>query len=44
MALDHSRLGLENTFLANQAECFAFDKFALPNLPNKSGGVTTHLI
>ena len=33
MALDHSRLGLENKFLeTNQAEFFAFDKFALQNL------------
>ena len=40
MALDHSRLGLEDKFLENsQAEFFAFDKFTLQNLANKSGGV-----
>ena len=36
MALDHGRLGLENKFLENN---FAFDKFALQNLANKSVGV-----
>ena len=42
MALDHSRLGLENKFLENksvQAEFSAFDKFTLQNLTNKSEGV-----
>ena len=40
MALDHSRLGLENnTWKANPAEFFPFDEFALQNLANKSGGV-----
>ena len=46
MALDHYRLGLENTELLrkqNQAEFFAFDKKSfvrsLENLANKSGGV-----
>ena len=40
MALDHSRLGLENKYLeSNPAEFFPFDKFALQNLANKSGGV-----
>ena len=37
MALDNSRLGLEtNYWKTNQAEFFAFDKFALQNLANKS--------
>ena len=40
MALDRSRLGLENKFLeTNQAKYFAFDKFTLQNLANKSGDV-----
>ena len=43
MALDHSRLGLENKFLeTNQAEFFALDKFTLQyfaRLANKSGDV-----
>ena len=40
MAVDHSRLGLENKFLENKSgEVFAFDKFTLQTLPNKSGGV-----
>ena len=40
MALDHSRLGLENKFLeTNQAKYFSFDKFTLQNLANKSGDV-----
>ena len=40
MALDLSRLGLENEFLENnQAEFFAHDKFTLQNLANKSGNV-----
>ena len=38
MALDHSRLGVENNFLENKsAEFSAFDKFTLQNLANKSG-------
>ena len=36
MALDHSRLGLENK--QGQIEFFAFDKFTLQNLANKSRG------
>ena len=39
MSLDRSRLGLENklnSWKTNQAEFFAFDKFALQNLANKS--------
>ena len=40
MALDHSRLGLQNnSWETNQAEFFAFDKFALQNLANKFGDV-----
>ena len=42
MALDHSRLDLENKFLENksgQIKVFAFDKFTLQNLANKSRGV-----
>ena len=40
MTLDHSKLGLEkNYWKTNQAEFFAFDKFTLQNLANKSGGV-----
>ena len=39
MALDHSRLGLENKFLEKGAQFFAFDKFTLQNLANKSGDV-----
>ena len=39
MALNQSRLGVEdiNSWKTNQAEFFAFDKFALQNLANKSG-------
>ena len=37
---DHSRLGLEtDSWKTNQAEFFAFDKFTLQNLANKSEGV-----
>ena len=41
MALDHSRLGLENKFLENKSGSifFAFDRFTLQILANKSGGV-----
>ena len=42
MALDHSRLGLENKFVIKNKiwqNFFPFDKFALQNLANKSGGV-----
>ena len=40
MALDNNRLGLEtNYWKTNLAEFFAFDKFGLQNLANKSGGV-----
>ena len=40
MALENSRLGLENKLLENKScEFFAFDKFASQNLANKSGGV-----
>ena len=40
MGLDHSRLGLEtNSWKTNPAEFFAFDKFTLQNLANKSGDV-----
>ena len=35
MVLDHSTLGKQ----LNQAEFFAFDKFTLQNLANKSGDV-----
>ena len=43
MALNNSRLGLEtNYWKTNQAEFFAFDKFALQNLANKSGRVSSH--
>ena len=38
MALSHSRLSVEiNSWKTNQAELFAFDKFTLQNLANKSG-------
>ena len=46
MALDHSRLGLENKFLENKS-CrifFAFDRFTLQILANKSEGVQTNLL
>ena len=38
---DHSRLGLENKFLENKLRqiFFAFDRFTLQILANKSGGV-----
>ena len=41
MALDHSRLDLENKFLESKSGriFFPFDKFALQNLANKSVGV-----
>ena len=44
MALDHSRLGLENKFLENKSGrfrpiFFAFDRSTLQILANKSGGV-----
>ena len=42
MALDHSRLGLEHKFLENkwrQIFFFAFDRFTLQILANKSEGV-----
>ena len=40
MALDRSRFGLENELLKNQSsEFFAFNKFTLQSLANKSGGV-----
>ena len=41
MALDHSRLGLENKFLENKSGriFFAFDRFTLQILANKSEGV-----
>ena len=45
MALDHSRLGVENKFLENKSgRIFAFDKFTLQNLANKSGCVQTNLL
>ena len=37
MALDHSRLGLEN----KSGQFFAIGKFTLQNLANKSGGMQT---
>ena len=40
MALDHSRLGLEN----ESGQVFAIGKFTLPNLANKSGGMQTSLL
>ena len=41
MALDHSSLGLGNKFLENKSGriFFAFDRFTLPILANKSGDV-----
>ena len=40
MALDHSRLDLENKLLENKpGQSFAFDKFTLQNLANKSEAV-----
>ena len=45
LALDHSRLGVENKFLENKSgRIFAFDKFTLQNLANKSGRVQTNLL
>ena len=45
MALDHSTLGLENKFWENKSgRIFAFDKFTLQNLANKSGRVQTNLL
>ena len=45
MALDHSRLGVENKFLENKSgRIFALDKFTLQNLANKSGCVQTNLL
>ena len=45
MALDHSRLGLENKLLETKSgEFFAFDKFTLQDLANKSGDVETNLL
>ena len=40
MILDHSRLGVEN----KSGRIFAFDKFTLQNLANKSGCVQTNLL
>ena len=40
MALDHSRLGVEN----KSGRIFTFDKFTLENLANKSGCVQTNLL
>ena len=40
MALDHSRLGLEN----ESGQFFAIGKFNLQNLANKSGGMQTSLL
>ena len=40
MALDHSRLGLEN----KSGQFFAIGKFTLQNLANKSGGMQTSLL
>ena len=41
MALDHNRLGLKNKILGKQIRpnLFAFDRFTLQILANKSGGV-----
>ena len=45
MALDHSRLGVENKFLENKSgRIFTFDKFTLENLANKSGCVQINLL
>ena len=45
MALDHSRLGVENKFLENRSgRILAFGKFTLQNLANKSGCVQTNLL
>ena len=40
MALDHSRLGLEN----ESGQFFAIGKFTLQNLANESGGMQTSLL
>ena len=40
MALDHSRLGVEN----KSDRIFAFDKFTFQNLANKPGCVQTNLL
>ena len=40
MALDHSRLGVEN----KPGRIFAFDKFTLQNLANKAGCVQTNCL
>ena len=40
MALDHSRLGLENEW----GQFFAIGKFTLQNFANKSGGMQTSLL
>ena len=42
MAFDHNRLRLENKLLEKQI--FAFDKFTLQNLANKSRGVNQPFI
>ena len=41
MALDHNRLGLKNKIIEKQIRpnLFAFDRFTLQILANKSGGV-----
>ena len=45
MALDHSRLDLENKLLENKSgQSFAFDKFTLQNLANKSEAVNQPFI
>ena len=46
MALDHSRLGLENKFLENKSGriFLAFDGFTLQIRANKSEGVQTNLL
>ena len=45
MALDHSRLGVENKFLENKSGwIFMFDKFTLESLANKSGCVQINLL
>ena len=44
MALDNSRLGVENKFLKKTSgQIFALDKFTLQNLAKKSGCVQTNL-
>ena len=45
MALDQSRLGVENKFLENKSgRIFAFDEFTLQNLANKSGCVQANVL